>query len=320
MIVDCGVYQDGVRDGTAPLHGVLAGAQQCEGFVWIGLLDPSDQELSDVAEEFKLHELLVEDATKAHQRAKLERYDDAHFVVLKAAAYVEPDRIEMGEVQVILGAHFVITVRHGPVAALGSVRETLEGQPKLLALGPAAVLHAVADHLVDEFSPVIEELEADVDEAELEIFGDRRANPAERIFGLKRSVLDLLRNLLPMVDVLEELQQPSPLLPTELRDYFRDVSDHIRRVLGRAEMVRDLLSDALHANLAQISVRQNDDMRTISGWAALIAAPTLLAGIWGMNFSQMPELRWNIGYPGAIGLMLIVVLLLFRRFRRSGWL
>jgi len=320
MIVDCGVYQDGRREGMLPLDGVLEAAESCDGFAWIGLLDPTDGELADVAREFRLHELLVEDATKAHQRAKLERYDGAHFVVLKAASYQEPDRVVLGEVQIILGSHFVVTVRHGPIAPLAGVRSDLEAQPRLLALGPAAVLHAVADHLVDGYSPVIEELETDVDQVELEVFSPGRNNPAERIYGLKRAVLDLLRNLLPMVDVLTELQQPTSLLPDALHSYFRDVGDHVQRVLGRAEMVRDLLTDALHANLAQISVRQNDDMRTISGWAALIAAPTLLAGIWGMNFTHMPELAWDVGYPIAMGLMLIVVLVLYRQFRRSGWL
>ena len=314
------MYHQGRRDGRTEVADASEAVADGGGFAWIGLHDPTPEELAQVAEEFGFHELLVEDVGKAHQRAKLERYDpDISFVVLKTAQYAGPDSVRIGEIQVVMGSAFVLTVRHGDATPLGPVRARMEAQPELLARGPAAVLYAVADQLVDDYAPVIQELELDVDESEQQVFSDARENPAERIFGLKRQVLDLLRNVLPVVDVLDDLQEPDAAHP-ELHAYFRDVADHLRRVIGRAELVRDLLTDALNANLAQVSVRQNDDMRTISGWAALIAAPTLLAGIWGMNFTHMPELDWWVGYPVALASMALVVVVLYRRFRRVGWL
>ncbi|MCU1498054.1 MAG: Mg2 transporter protein CorA family protein [Acidimicrobiales bacterium] len=320
VIVDCGVYRSGRREGRTAVSDAADEVAAGGGFAWIGLHDPTMDEIDAVAQEFVFHELLVEDVCKAHQRAKYERYDEhIAFVVLKTARYSAPGVVAVDEIQVVLGNRFVITVRHGEATPLASVRARLESQPALLALGPAAVLYAVADQLVDDYEPVVQALEHDVERIEQELFDDTRSNPGERIYGLKRQVLDLLRNILPVVDVIDHLCGPAAPHP-ELHEYFRDVSDHLRRVIGRVELTRDLLTDALNVNLAQVSVRQNDDMRTISGWAALIAAPTLLAGIWGMNFTHMPELDWWAGYPMSLGLMAAVVLVLFRRFRRDGWL
>jgi magnesium transporter len=322
VIVDCGVYRKGARAPEAvEVEQAAAAAEREDGFAWIGLHEPTAAEFESAIAQFGLHELLVEDVLKAHQRAKVERYDDVDFIVFKTARYQEPDTVVVGEIQFILGARFVITVRHGDAAPLNEVRQRLERQPEQLALGPAAVLYAVADAIVDAYVPVIAELEIDVDEAEQEVFSGKRQNPAARIFGLKRQVLELLRNLVPMLEVLADLQRPDGLvIHDDLVPYIRDVADHTRRVLGRLEVVRDLLSDALNANLAEVSMRQNDDMRTISAWAALIASPTMLAGIWGMNFRHMPELHWWVGYPLALGTMAIVVGLLYRRFKRVGWL
>ena len=291
------------------------------GFAWIGLHDPTEEEFAAVTAEFDLHELLVEDALKAHQRAKVERFGDVSFVVLKTAGYEDPDQVVVGEIQFIIGPSFLITIRHGVATPLDGLRHHLEADHQLLELGPSAVLYAVADRVVDDYVVVIEQLELDVDEAEADVFSEERRNPAERIFGLKRQVLELLRNVMPMGEVIGDLQRADELLgDAALHAYFRDVHDHLQRVLGRLELVRDLLTDALNANLAQVSVRQNDDMRTISAWAAIIAAPTMLAGVWGMNFSNMPELGWDVGYPLAIGSMLLVVAVLWRRFKRSGWI
>lgn len=322
MIVDCGVYREGVRDPEPiEIAGSLRSVAEQEGFVWIGLHEPDAEEFTAASHEFGFHELLVEDALKAHQRAKAERYEDVDFVVLKSAAYVAPDQVKLGEIQFVVGSSFVITIRHDETTPLAAVRRRLEGDPTLLAMGPAAVLYAVADAIVDAYAVLVEELEADVEEAEAQVFGDARLNPGERIFGLKRQVLELLRNLVPMDDVLADVQMPGGVLVDEaLHPYFRDVQDHLRRVLSRLELVRDLLTDALNANLAQVSVRQNNDMRTISAWAALIAAPTMLAGVWGMNFDHMPELDWAFGYPAAIGSMVLAVGILWRHFKRSGWL
>ena len=322
MLVDCGIYRDGVRiadEGTVP--GAHGRATAERGFAWIGLHDPSPGEFEAVTGEFALHELLVEDALKAHQRAKIEQYGDVYFVVLKTAGYRNPDEVVVGEIQFIIGPSFLITIRHGHATPLDGLRARLERDQRILELGPPAVLYAVADRVVDDYILVIEELEIDVDEAEAAVFSEERLNPAERIFGLKRQVLELLRNVMPMSDVVADLERAEGLVVDQsLRHYFRDVHDHLQRVLGRLELVRDLLTDALNANLAQVSVRQNNDMRTISAWAALIAAPTMLAGVWGMNFSHMPELDWAAGYPVAIGSMVVVVALLWRQFKRSGWL
>lgn len=322
VIVDSGIYRDGRRvDDVGSIDGVRRRAVDCGGFAWIGLHDPSEDEFEAVTREFSLHELLVEDALKAHQRAKVDGYDDVSFLVVKSAAYQNPDRIIVGEIQFIVGPGFIITIRHGGATPLTGVRAELERDHKLLAMGPAAVVYAAADRVVDDYIAVIEELETDVDEAEAAVFSDERLNPAERIFGLKREVLDLLRNVMPMADVISDLERADEaLVDPRLHPYFRDVHDHLQRVLSRLELVRDLLTDALNANLAQVSVRQNNDMRTISAWAALIAAPTLLAGVWGMNFTHMPELDWVVGYPVAIGSMLLAVALLWRQFKRSGWI
>ena len=322
MIVDCVVYRGGRREGDGhSLAGAASRAHEVGGFAWIGLHDPTAEEFEAASAEFGLHELLVEDVLKAHQRAKFERYDGVDFIIFKTARYDPPDGVVVGEIQCIVGERFLITVRHGDATPLTGVRSRMERTPDLLAHGPGAVLYAVADEIVDGYGPLISELEVDVDEAEQAVFSGDRLNPAERIFGLKRQVLDLLRNLTPMGDVLDDLLQPeSFVLEDTLLPYLRDVADHTHRAIGRLELVRDLLSDALSANLAQVSVRQNDDMRTISAWAALIAAPTMLAGIWGMNFTHMPELDWWFGYPAALGSMVLAVGLLYRRFKRVGWL
>jgi magnesium transporter len=322
MIVDRGVYESGRRiDDVHEVRGVRARAAAVDGFAWIGLYEPTAAEFAEITTEFDLHELLVEDALKAHQRPKVERYDDVVFVVAKSAAYRAPDDVVIGEIQFILGDHFLLTIRHGEGSPLAEVRRRLEHDPALLAVGAPAVLYAVIDAVVDDYALVIEELELDVDEAEAAVFSDDRLNPAERIFGLKRQVLELLRNVVPMGELVRDLQHPETLeAGPGLELQLRDVDDHLQRVLSRLELVRDLLTDALNANLAQVGVRQNSDMRTISAWAAIIAAPTMLAGIWGMNFTHMPELDWAIGYPIAVGSMVLAVALLWRRFRRAGWL
>ena len=322
VLVDCGIYRDGTRlDDHREVAGAAGRASAEAGFAWIGLHEPTAEEFAAVTAEFGLHELLVEDALKAHQRAKIDQYHDVWFVVLKTAGYRNPDEVVIGEIQFIIGPSFLITIRHGHATPLTDLRAQLERDRRILELGPPAVLYAVADRVVDDYVLVIEELEIDVDEAEAAVFSEDRLNPAERIFGLKRQVLELLRNVMPMSDVVADLERADALLQdSPLHHYFRDVHDHLQRVLGRLELVRDLLTDALNANLAQVSVRQTNDMRTISAWAALIAAPTMLAGVWGMNFTHMPELSWTAGYPIAIGSMVLVVALLWRQFKRSGWL
>ncbi len=320
MIVDCGVYHDGARvERPATIVGATDDDPGC--FTWIGLHDPSDEEIDEVSKECGLHELLVEDVRKAHQRAKWDAFDQTALIVFKTALYHPPDRVDIGELQVILGPGFVVTVRHGEAAALGSVRRRLEADPDLLRIGPMAVLYGIADEVVDAYGPVVSELETDVDEAEVAVFSPERSNEAPRVYRLKRQVLELRRNIVPVGAVVDNLCQPEPHdVPVELLDYFSDVADHAHRVMGRVEVARELLTDALNANLAQQGVQQNDDMRRISAWAAVFAAPTLLAGVWGMNFDHMPELGWSFGYPAAIVAMLVLSGSLIAVFRRAGWL
>ena len=326
MIVDCAVYDHGVRrPGPLPLDDALEAADDPGSFTWIGLFQPSPAEFDAVRAEFELHDLAVEDAVKAHQRPKLEVYGDDLFVVLKTARYVdESETVEFAEIQLFVGTNFVVSVRHGEASALADVRHYLEEDPIRLANGPMAVLHAVMDRVVDDYIPVIAGLDNDVREIEGEVFAQQvghRTDPTERIFKLKREVLDFHRHTKPLVEALERLHGGRvPGTGEALEPYFRDVHDHLLRVVADIENFRDLLSDALHANLAQVSVRQNDDMRKISAAVAIGGVPTVVGAIYGMNFDHMPELRWTFGYPLVLALCAVLCLVLYRRFKRSGWL
>ncbi|QYG92458.1 magnesium/cobalt transporter CorA [Iamia sp. SCSIO 61187] len=318
MIVDQAVYRDGCRTAIdVDVSGIPP-----DGFSWIGLREPTPEEIDEVGVECGLHELLMEDVHKAHQRAKWDTFDEASLFVLKTAVYEPPDEVRIGEIQVVVGPRFVVTVRHGPTPDLGVVRRRLEANPDLLRHGPMAVLYALADLVVDAYAPVLSELETDIDEAEEAVFSDElRSNQAPRVYHLKRQVLELRRNIVPVGDLLADLcETDSHMVPEDLEEYFRDVVDHAQRISGRVELARELLTDALNANLAQQGVQQNEDMRKISAWAAVIATPTLLAGVWGMNFDHMPELDWQVGYPLAVASMAIVAGSLILYFRRAGWL
>jgi len=323
MIVDCAVYEEGERrDGGLPLGRAFEATRGDGAFVWIGLREPGTEELDAVAREFGLHELAVEDAVKAHQRPKLETYGDTLFVVLKSARYDdEREAVEIGEILLFVHRGFLVSVRHGEASDLTDVRARIEGRPDLLRCGPGAVLHAIVDRVVDDYEAVAQGVEVDVQEVEAQVFSPARDNAAERIFRLERQVLDFQRAVVPLAPVVERLARGDlNIVPPELREYFRDVDDHLRRVSGRIEGFRDLLFTALQANLTQVSVRQNEDMRKISAWVAIIAVPTAIAGIYGMNFEFMPELKWRLGYPTVLVLILVVCGLLYRRFRRVGWL
>jgi len=323
VIVDCAIYEQGVRrDGKVELAHAYDERHRPGTFVWIGLFEPTEEEFDSLRREFKLHPLAVEDAIHAHQRPKLEIYDDMVFLVLKTARYVDPTEvIELGEVLVFLGADFIITVRHGEASSLAPVRELLDSDPSRLKHGTGSVLHAILDRVVDDYQPAIEGLDTDIDEVEEQLFSGERVNPAERIYRLQREVLGFKRATGPLVEPIDKLARGhfSHVHP-EIRDYFRDVNDHLIRARDQLESMHDLLSGSLQATLAQVTVRQNEDMRKISAWVAIAAVPTAIAGIYGMNFEHMPELRWEFGYPAVIAAMAIVCSLLFLRFKRSGWL
>ncbi|WP_053852680.1 magnesium/cobalt transporter CorA [Streptomyces sp. NRRL B-24085] len=331
MIVDCAIYREGHRtEGPEDLSDALDQARSGGGFVWIGLHEPSENEFDHVTKEFGLHPLAVEDALKAHQRPKLEVYDDSLFVVLKPVVY-EPDSdtVSTGEVMLFLGDGFVVTVRHGVGSPLKAVRDRLEQEPKLLGKGPTAVLYAVADAVVDHYLEVATELGTDLEELEAEVFspdGGGSRNTASRIYTFKRQILEFRRATVPLSMPLTRLAGVGayggtvPFVNEKARPFFRDVNDHLARVNESVEGLDRLVSDVLSAHLAQMSVRQNDDMRKISAWAAMAAIPTMIAGIYGMNFEHMPELHWVWAYPAVIALMGVLEVLLYRTFKRRGWL
>jgi magnesium transporter len=325
VIVDCAVYTHGKRrEGDLPIELALEAATEPESFVWIGLHEPTPEEFTAVRSELGLHELAVEDAVRAHQRPKLELYDGDMFVVLKTARYLDADEtVEFAEIQLFVGASYVVSVRHGSGSALAEVRTDLERRPEVLRLGPLAVLHAVVDRVVDDYAPVISGIDNDVREVEVEVFDTDRSHgdPSRRIFKLKREVLDFHRHTKPLLEPLDRLVAGNlPGCHVELTRYFRDVQDHLLRVVSDIENFRDLLSDALEANLAQVTVRQNDDMRKMSAWVAVGAFPTVVGAIYGMNFDHMPELDTRYGYFVVVGLTLGICYLLYRRFKKIGWL
>jgi magnesium transporter len=322
VIVDSAHYQEGVRQpGELVLADVYDACHRDDGsFVWLGLHEPTPEEFDSVRREFDLHELAVEDAIKAHQRPKVELYDDSLFVVLKSARWLPTEVIEFGEILLFVGPSFLVSVRHGETR-LHDVRLSMERRPDLLRLGPAAALHAIVDRVVDDYEPVIEALDTAVKDVEADVFSASRSNPAERIYRLKREVLELHGAVVPLLEPLHALAAGRyPLGRDELPEYFRDVHDHLLRVAAQVHEFRELLTSVLTANLTQVSVRQNEDVRRISAWAAIVAVPTAIAGIYGMNFDNMPELSWGWGYPLVLVAILVICLSLHRAFRRAGWL
>ncbi len=322
MILDCAHYRDGSRQHDGPL-ALDEAAERCaeEGFVWLGLHDPEDEELMQVAERFDLPELAVEDAMHAHQRPKLEDYGQGYFLVVHTACYLDAsEEVEFGEVHVFTGPGYVIVVRHGRASELHSARERLEEHPELLREGPFAAVWAVLDKIVDDYLPVVEGIENDVEEVEVGVF-DHDDDQTRRIYFLRRELAEFYRAVHPLQLVLDQLESPnrtdvSPLL----RDHLRDVEDHLKRVEEEVVTHRELLTGVLQANLAVITVQQNDVVKKISGWAAVIAVPTLIASVYGMNFEHMPELTWQYGYPFALALMFGVGFALHRMLSRAGWL
>jgi magnesium transporter len=332
VIVDCAVYHDGRRtEGPEDLSDALALARaEGDAFVWIGLYEPTEQEFDLVTDEFGLHPLAVEDALKAHQRPKLEVFDDSLFMVLKPVAYeAASDVVTTGEVMVFIGDSFVVTVRHGECSPLAEVRRRLEADPEMLRQGPTAALYSIADATVDHYLEVAIELQTDLEGLEAEVFspsGGGSRHTASRIYTFKRQILEFRRATGPLTVPLTRLSGSGaagamvPFVHEKAHPFFRDVNDHLARVNESVESLDRLVSDILSAHLAQMSVRQNDDMRKISAWAAMAAVPTMIAGIYGMNFDHMPELHWLWSYPAVILAMATLEFLLYHLFKRRGWL
>ena len=336
-IVDSAIYVDGRRsERPSSLQDTYEAVRERRGVAWIGLYRPTEEEFASVAEEFGLHELAVEDAIQAHQRPKLERYGQTLFVVLRAARYLDaPETVEFGEVHVFVGPDFVVTVRHGEAPHVSEVRERMEKDSDLLRRGPEAILYAIMDRVVDDYAPVMDGLENDIDEIETEVFGGN-AGVSRRTYELSREVIEFQRAVKPLSGMLAGLIAGSEKygVDPEVQRYLRDVQDHAIQVTERAAGFRELLQNILSVNLSLVglqqneevkalteaSIAQNDEVKKISGWAAILFAPTLVAGIYGMNFDHMPELHWLLGYPFALALMLLVPVSLYLVFKRRGWL
>lgn len=322
MIVNCAVYEKGERRaGDLALDDAAEVARDADAFVWLGVLEPSAEEFKTIAGEFDLHELAVEDAINAHQRPKVELYGDTLLVVVKTAHYVDSEEVcDVGELLLFVHPTFIITVRHGK-GELTDVRTRIERRPDLLRHGVGMVLYAILDHVVDGYEQAAQGVDGDIQEVERQVFSAGRHNPAERLYKLEREVLDFHTAVGPLSGVVDELARGHfEVVPDELEEYFRDVHDHLRRVETRISGFRELLGSALHANLTQVSVRQNEDMRKISAWVAILAVPTMIAGIYGMNFDNMPELHWRFGYPIVLVVIALACTYLYLRFKRSGWL
>ena len=327
-VIDCAVYVDGERQPPVEPVASLERAREVGGFVWLGLHEPTEEEFATFASRYGLHPLAVEDAVHAHQRPKLERYDGNLFMVLKTARYVEHDNltstsevVDTGELMVFLGPDYVVTVRHGHHGSLKELRARMEAEPALLKQGPSAVLYAVADVVVDHFIEVVGAVEEDVEELEASVFSPERTDDVGRIYQLKRELMQLRRAVNPLDGPLTTLaERQVDQVPEGMRSYFRDVQDHAVRVREQLAAYDELLASILQASLARTSLADNEDMRKISAYAGIIAVPTAIAGIYGMNFEFMPELDEVWGYPMALSLMLLACVMLYRGFKRSGWL
>jgi magnesium transporter len=322
-VVNSVAYAEGRRVGDVAIPDISEVLKRPDVFVWVGLHDPSPDLLQEIQKEFGLHDLAVEDARLAHQRPKLEQYGDSIFVVLRPAILTsDQQRIELGETHLFVGLRYVVSIRHGDTPGYAEVRTRCESTPALLAKGPGFVLYAVMDFIVDHYFPVLDALGDQLESLEDEIFSetfDRKT--VQRIYDLKRNLVEVKRAVSPLVDVCNRLVRfDMPLIPEDTRPYFRDVYDHAIRINEHVDTLRELLTGALEAHLSLTAVSQNDAMKKLAGWAAIIAVPTMVAGVYGMNFKFMPELEWRYSYPAVMTAMAVICGFLYSRFKRSGWL
>lgn len=323
-VINSAAYFNGERVADVPVADLGDAWRYSDRFIWVGLYEPSEQLLSHIQEAFGLHDLAIEDAHRAHQRPKLELYKNSIFVVLRTARLSEAgeQRIEFGETHVFLGPRYVVTVRHGSLNSHVGLRARCEAMPELLAKGEGFVLHSLMDFIVDQYFPVVDSLERELDELEDQIFSGKFVRSVTaRLYHLRRDLLSLKQALTPLQDVSSYLlRMDSPLIPADTRPYFQDVHDHVIRITGTIDNLQQMSQLALESNLALISVAQNDDTKRLAAWAAILAVPTLIAGLYGMNFKFMPETEWSYGYPVAILTMVSICGLLYRWFRKVGWL
>jgi magnesium transporter len=323
MILDSALYQDGRRNHQdASISELISFARREGGFIWVGVSEPSPAEFEKLAADFEFHPLAIEDAVMAKQRAKLEMYEGMTFVVLRTTFYEDrASQVTTGEILAFIGEHYIVVVRHGEGSPLTGVRNRLEQQPHLLAHGPYAVLHAIVDSVIDSYIAITGELEKDVIEVEQSVFSDRTAYNSEKIYFLKRELLEFSHAIHPLLVPLQRLAVDfNDIVPDDLAPFFRDTLDHLHSAIDIADGLDNLLTSALSADLAHVQVQQNEDMRKITSWVALASTPTMVAGIYGMNFDQMPELRWSFGYPLVLSVMVAVTSFLYYKFKKAHWL
>ena len=323
MIVDVALYQDGCRvDGPSDISDLVEVAKRDGGFVWLGLAEPTESEFNMVIGELNFHPLAIEDAINAKQRPKIEDYDGLTFFVIKTVFFDKAKQaITTGELMCFISDHFIVIVRHGEGHPLTTVRHDLEQKPELLKLGPFAVLHAVADRIIDGYINIATALEEEVVGVENKVFSGKRKTFSQEIYFLKREIIEFKHAIEPLIIPLNKLTSESiPLLPTDIRPFFRDTLDHLTQACDHATGLDSLITSVLQADLAHIQVQQNTDVRRISAWVALASGPTMIAGIYGMNFEHMPELGTKYGYFVILGVMVCLTGFLVRSFRKSGWL
>ena len=321
MIVNVSAYEGGKRLGDIAIDDISDVLARPQTFVWVGLYEPDEATLQKMQEEFGLHELAVEDARNAHQRPKIETYRDSLFIVLKTAN-LKDKHVAYGETHLFVGPNFLVSVRHGDTPGYAVVRERCEQTANLLAKGPGFALYAILDFVADNYQPIIEQFEDEYDQLEEGIFkSDFDKLVIVRIYELRRQLLELRNAALPVGDIANELMRfHDDLIPKELRAYFRDVKDHVARLVGMADNMREMLNSAMQVNLALVGVSQNDVVKRLAGWGAILAIPTVVFSLYGMNFKWMPELEWHYGYPAAVAFTVCACFVLFKRLQKTGWI
>jgi magnesium transporter len=322
MLINCVAYQEGKKLSDVPVEDISEYLKLPETFVWVALRDPDQSEIATMQEEFSLHELAVEDAARGHQRPKMEEYGDCVFVIVHIVE-LSGDELNAGELAIFAGPNYVLSVRRDANQGFLGVRARAEREPHQLRKGSGFVLYALVDAVVDRYFPVVDALESELESIEDHIFGqvgEQRGN-IERLYALKRKSQVLRHAVIPLLDAIGRLHGGRvPGVVFETQDYFRDVHDHLLRILGRLDAVRDTINTAIQVTLSMVAIEENDISKKLASYAAIFAVFTAFAGIWGMNFEFMPELKWKYGYPMALCVMGGVCYYLYRRFKKAGWL
>ena len=326
MLISCVAYEDGRKLADIPVEDISEYVHRPNCFVWVAMFEPSSAELDEMAEEFDLHELAVEDARKGHQRPKIEEYGDSLFAVLHPAELVKGDdgteELRIGEIDLFVGPNYVLTVRHRTQIGFSGVRARTEREPELLRHGAGFVFYALIDNVVDRYFPVLDQLETRLETAEGQLFESAATRrKIEELYAIKRELMTLKHAVAPLMEAVGKLYGGRvPQLCVGTQDYFRDVYDHLARINSTIESIRETLTTAIQVNLALIGISDNEVTKRLAAWGALITVPTLIAGVYGMNFKQMPELDWSFGYPLALASMILIDVLLFMRFRSVKWI